>query len=116
MICTFNEGNEMKFAAPNGMTELVRGTDHSLVAQFEPLVRRQSVTLDLRAVDRIDAAGISALISLYGLAHEAGHEFRLCNVPARVSQILALVGLDEILVSHVANDSIATVCMTRSAA
>ena len=116
MICTFNEQNEIKVASPNGMTELVRGTDHGLVAQLEPLVRQRSVTLDLRAIDRIDAAGITALISLYGCAHESGHEFTLCNVPARVAEILALVGLDRILVSQVADDSIATVCMTRSAA
>jgi|SRR5580693_6024911 anti-anti-sigma factor len=116
MICTYTEQNEMKVAAPNGMTELVRGTDHGLVAQLEPLVRQRNVTLDLRAIDRIDAAGIAALISLYGCAHQAGHEFRLCNVPARVAEILAIVGLDRILLSHVADDSIATVCMTRSAA
>ena len=68
MFCTFNEGNEMKVPAPNGMTELVRGNDHCLVAQLEPLVRQQNVTLDLHSVGRIDAAGIAALIALYGCA------------------------------------------------
>jgi anti-anti-sigma factor len=114
MICTLD--HEMKVSAPDGMTELVRGNDHCLVAQLEPLVRRQSIALDLKAVDRIDAAGITALISLYGCAHEAGHEFRLCNVPARVSHILALVGLDGILLSHAPNDPMVTVCVKRTAA
>ncbi len=116
MICTLSEGNEMKIAAPNGMTELVRGNDHCLVAQLEPLVRQHSVTLDLKGVDRIDAAGISALISLYGCAHDTGHGFRLCNVPARVAQILTLVGLDAILLPHAPGDSAREVCMERSAA
>jgi anti-anti-sigma factor len=116
MIRTFNEGKEMKIAAPNGMTELVRGNDHSLVAQLEPLVRQQNVALDLRAVDRIDAAGIAALISLYGCAHEAGFEFRLCNVGGRVREILALVGLERILLSNTPADAIQASCMARPAA
>ena|SRR5947209_13933159 len=116
MFCTFNEGNEMKVPAPNGMTELVRGNDHCLVAQLEPLVRQQNVTLDLHSVGRIDAAGIAALIALYGCAHESGHEFRVCNVPARVAQILTLVGLDAILLSKVAGNSTRLASMARSAA
>jgi anti-anti-sigma factor len=115
MICSLSTGNELKIAAPYGMTELVRGNDHCLVAQMEPLVRRQNVALDLQAVDRIDAAGISALIALYGSAHDCGHEFRLCNVPARVAEILALVGLDAILLSSV-QDSALNERETRSAA
>jgi anti-anti-sigma factor len=115
MICSLSTGNELKIAAPYGMTELVRGNDLYLVAQMEPLVRRQNVALDLNAVDRIDAAGISALISLYGCAHDCGHEFRLCNVPTRVADILALVGLDAILLSR-APDSAMNECVTRSAA
>ena len=111
MICILD--NEMKVSAPGGMTELVRGNDHCLVAQLEPLVRRQSIALDLKAVDRIDAAGIAALISLYGCAHEAGHEFRLCNVPARVSQILALVGLDKILLSQAPVGALSATCVIR---
>ncbi len=114
MICTLD--NEMKVSAPGGMTELVRGNDHCLVAQLEPLVRRQSIALDLKAVDRIDAAGIAALIALYGCAHEAGHEFRLCNVPTRVSQILALVGLEGILLAHAPHGITSTACAERSAA
>src|ERR1700738_381785 len=116
MICTLSEGNEMRIAAPNGMTEFVRGNDHCLVAQLEPLVRQHSVTLDLKGVDRIDGAGISALISLYGSAHDAGHGFMLCNVPPRVAQILALVGLDAILLPHVPEDCAREACLERSAA
>ena len=111
MICTLSEGHEMKIATPGGITELVRGNDHRLVAQLAPLVREHNVTLDLKSVARIDAAGIAALISLYGCAHDAGHGFRLCNVPARVAQILALVGLDAILLAHAPLDSNCEVCL-----
>jgi anti-anti-sigma factor len=116
MICSLSTGNEMRITAPDGITELVRGNDHCLVSQLEPLVRRQNIALDLKGVNRIDAAGITALISLYGCAHDSGHEFRLCNVPARVAQILTLVGLDAILLSQGTGSCAIEACLERSAA
>jgi anti-anti-sigma factor len=83
-----------------GLTELVRGQERRLLDQMIPLVRRQSVSLDLRAVERIDAAGIAALISLYCSARETGHNFTICNASPRVADILALVGVDHVLLSH----------------
>jgi anti-anti-sigma factor len=85
---------------PGNLHEIVRGQEHCLIELLEPVVRRQSVTLDLRQIDRIDAAGIAALITLYGSAHAAGHEFTIVNASHRVAEILALVGLDQILSSH----------------
>jgi anti-anti-sigma factor len=82
------------------LTELVRGSEECLLAHLSPLVRRQSVTLDLRPVERIDAAGIAALISLYWRASEAGHCFSVTNPSPHVAEILRLVGLDRILLSH----------------
>jgi anti-anti-sigma factor len=82
------------------LTELVRGQEQSFLAQFTPLVRRQNVTLDLGSVMRIDAAGIAALISLYASAHETGHCFTVVNTKPRVAEILLLVGLEQLLVSH----------------
>ena len=81
-------------------TELVRGNEQRLLEQFTPVVRRQCVTLDLQFVQRIDAAGISALISLYRSAHEAGHRFAVSNAAPHVAEILALVGLDGVLLSR----------------
>ena len=49
---------------PAEAIELVRGREKELLAWLTPLVRRQSVTLDLGRVRSIDAAGISALLSL----------------------------------------------------
>lgn len=50
------------------LSEIVRGSEGCLVMEMEPLVRRQDVSLDLSPVERIDAAGIAALITLYKLA------------------------------------------------
>ena len=79
------------------LTELVWGADRRLLERLEPLTRRQSVTLDLSSVQRIDAAGISALVSLYTAAQDAGHMLTLSNVSARVAEVLAVVGLDGLL-------------------
>jgi|HubBroStandDraft_1064217.scaffolds.fasta_scaffold39951_2 anti-anti-sigma factor len=89
---------EMVMAACE-VTELVRGQDRELVERMTPMVRKQSVALDLANVDRIDAAGIAALISLYGHARDAGHGFAVANPTTHVREILSLVGLDRILLS-----------------
>ncbi len=80
--------------------QLVRGEDTGLVEHLKPMVQDRSVTLDLSSVERIDAAGIAALVSLYRNAREAGHSFSLTNVSGRVAQILRLVGLDKYLLSQ----------------
>lgn len=80
--------------------ELVRGEEQRLVKELQPIVREQSVTLDMRHVERIDAAGIAVLISLYGEARMSGHEFAITNASHRVAEILELVGLDRILTSQ----------------
>ncbi len=85
---------------PGEAAELVRGKEEALLEELNPLVLAQSVTLDMRAVQRIDAAGIAALISLYCIATQAGHSFTLAHATPRVEEILLLVGLESILVSH----------------
>jgi anti-anti-sigma factor len=85
------------------LTELVRGNEEAFLARLSPLVRRQSVTLDLSQVKRIDAAGIAALIALHAHAHEAGNCFSVVNPTPHVAEILSLVGLERILMSHIAN-------------
>jgi len=97
MTCTMTEDlTVMK----SQLSELVRGEVRNLLESVGPLVSQQSISLDLGGVERIDAAGISALIRLYGCARDAGHIFTLSNVSPRVAQILTLVGLDRILMSH----------------
>ncbi len=92
--------NELMVVEPPGITELVRGTDQRLVALFAPLVQRQNIALDLGKIERIDAAGIAALITLYTDAQHAGQTFAVCNLSAHVAEILGLVGLAHILVTQ----------------
>jgi len=74
------------------LTEIVRGSDNHLMDEMTPLVRRQDIILDMSPVERVDAAGIAALISLYRLAEESGHRFKVTNVAPRVYELLALSG------------------------
>jgi anti-anti-sigma factor len=90
----------IKALEPAELSELVRGQDQVLLQHVGPLVRERSVTLDLASVERIDAAGITALVALYRSARESGHCFSVTNVSARVAQILTVVGLDRFLISH----------------
>ena len=94
---------ETPVEVPGNLHELVRGQEQRLLKALEPVVREHSVTLDMRQIERIDAAGIAALISLYGSAHAAGHDFAIVNASHRVAEILELVGLDRILISHEAS-------------
>jgi anti-anti-sigma factor len=100
MNTSFYETQEEVVLAAVHSTELVRGDEQQLLQRFEPLVREKSIELDLRNIDRIDAAGISTLIALYIKARNAGHAFSVCNASPRVSGILKLVGLESILMSH----------------
>lgn len=83
-----------------GLHSLVRGTEAEFLEQMMPLVRRQSVCLDLGRVERIDAAGIAALIELYRAAREAGRCFGVTNPMPHVKEILGLVGLDRFLMNE----------------
>lgn len=83
--------------------QLVHGQDALLVERLQPMVIDRSVVLDLSSVDRIDAAGITALVVLYQIARQCGHRFSVTNVSVRVGQILSVVGLDRFLLSHNVN-------------
>ena len=100
MTRNYQNVNEAPITVQGNLHELVRGQEQRLLKDLEPVVRQQSVTLDMRHIERIDAAGIAALISLYGAAHMAGHEFAIMNASHRVVEILELVGLDRILISR----------------
>ncbi len=83
----------------DGIQELVRGNEARLLERLMPMVREHNVALDLRKVARIDAAGLAALITLYCDACKAGYRFTIVNPSHRVREILAIVGLDRLLVS-----------------
>lgn len=113
----FNTSNPM-LIAPGDLHELVRGQEQEFVERMTPIVRKQSVTLDFAQIERIDAAGIAALISLYGAAENAGNRFNVVNACAHVVEILKLVNLDRILISHaaMANAGAAAQCLAQPAA
>jgi anti-anti-sigma factor len=77
--------------------ELVRGNEIRVQSDLLPYIQRGSVALDLSQVERIDAAGIASLITLYCNAIEAGHQFSVVNPSVRVLDLLRLVGLESIL-------------------
>ncbi|HEY1767542.1 MAG TPA: STAS domain-containing protein [Terracidiphilus sp.] len=87
------------------MAELVRGLENQMLDQVKPLVRNRSVTLDMRHVERIDAAGIAALITLYCVARQANHEFTVSHATARVQEILTLVGVKHLLTAGYEEES-----------
>ncbi len=87
-------------AAELGETfELVRGCEQRLLERLGAMVRSQSVALDLERIERIDAAGLAALITLYCDACKAGHSFTVERPARHVREILSLVGLDRILMA-----------------
>ncbi len=99
-INEIHANHEVEAVSTGGITELVRGTDMRLIERLTPLVRQKHIVLDLADVERIDAAGISALITLYCEACKAGQKFSVFNAAPRVHQILGLVGLDHILLTE----------------
>ncbi len=82
----------------SGSRDLIKGQEQELLEELRPIIRRQSVRLDLSRTERIDAAGLAALVSLYRDARENGHEFAVVNPPRRVARVLAIVGLDRMIV------------------
>jgi len=89
-----------------GVRELVKGQELEIRERLQPLVGSRSVFLDLSSLDRIDAAGLAALVSLYCAARKAGHEFAVVNPPRHIARILTIVGLDRILVSNDSGESL----------
>lgn len=116
MNCSFTNATETRLIAPGDLHELVRGQERELVERLTPVVQRESVTLDLGHVERIDAAGISALISLYANARDAGHQFNVVHVTHHVAEILKIVGLDHILLSGRDTSAMQEECFEQPAA
>jgi anti-anti-sigma factor len=79
--------------------QLVRGREQEILEELQPLVESSSVHLNLSPIERIDAAGLAALVSLYCAAGKAGHEFAVVDPSPQVARILTIVGLDRVLLS-----------------
>ena len=55
-----------------------------------------SVTLDFHRVTMLDSSGIGALMELRDAAAEKGVELVLRSLPARVTRVLEITGLDSV--------------------
>ena len=84
--------------------ELVRGQEHGFLEELAPAVVRENVALDFGEVERIDAAGLAALITLYTDACKAGHTLTVSRPNRHVREILQIVGLDRILVAQLGEE------------
>lgn len=62
----------------------------------------RKLVLDCAKLDYIDSAGLGVILSVASKAKQAGAEFRLAAVNARVSQVLKLTRTDSVL--HVTTD------------
>ncbi len=80
--------------------ELVRGQEQGFLEELAPAVVSENVALDFAEVERIDAAGLAALITLYTDACKAGHTLTVARPSRHVREILQIVGLDRILVAQ----------------
>jgi len=96
--------------------ELVRGAESQIIDELLPRVQQESVALNLAGVERIDAAGIAALITIYCTAVESGTEFSVVAPSPRVLELLRLVGLESILVADARPRGAARRRLDRSAA
>jgi anti-anti-sigma factor len=96
--------------------ELVRGTEAQVIHELLPRVKQGSVALNLAGVERIDAAGIATLITLYCSSVEAGTDFYVMDPSAHVLELLRLVGLESILLAESRPMGSARNCCGRTAA
>jgi anti-anti-sigma factor len=81
--------------------QLVRGEESEFVNEIAAQLHSRSVELDLSRVEQIDAAGIAALVSLYAQAHDLRRSLTIVAVSRHVKEILTLVGLEGVLLSHI---------------
>lgn len=93
--------------------ELTRGNEQFFLERLIPLVRENDLELAMDTVERIDAAGLSALIKLYCEATNSGHRFTISRARRHVREVLFLVGLDRLLLNA---EEQAEPCLERSAA
>ena len=54
--------------------------------------------IDLTGLEFMDSSGLRALVTVHNASEAHGFTYRLCGAPPRVQRILALTGLDELLV------------------
>lgn len=79
--------------------ELTFATVTSLLEQSRELFSQadEAIEVDLRAVERVDSAGLALLIEWLRLAREKGLTIRFSHLPQQMKAIAAASDLDSIL-------------------
>ncbi|MEV7402813.1 STAS domain-containing protein [Streptomyces sp. NPDC091267] len=93
-------------AATGPVLEITGGLDHRTAPELRRAVDRltlvagQLLVLDLTGLAFCDSSGISALLAAHNLAKEQNADTALAAVPADVTRILRIVGLDRVFTVH----------------
>ena len=95
----FNQNSSPKQAVAPRM--LIRGCEASFLAELESRAVDSDLELDLGQVERIDAAGIGALLHLRALADQAGRRLSISSASRRATEVIRLVGLESVFMSHI---------------
>lgn len=69
----------------------------SVLRQARALFDDPSVVVDLKAVDRIDSAGLALIVNWLREAHRRAVTLRVQNIPARMASLARVCGLDKLL-------------------
>lgn len=92
---------------PSGTVSLVGELDLATAPRARRLLREAlelgqgTVTVDLSALEFIDAAGMRVLVDIHGLAQQKGRSIVLMGAGPRIQRLLSIMGLDEIIASSV---------------
>jgi anti-sigma B factor antagonist len=93
--------------APTGpVLEITGDLDHHTAPELRQTIDRltlnpgQRLVLDLARLNFCDSSGITALLATRNLATEQGADIALAAVPANITRILRIVGLDRIFTLH----------------
>ncbi|WP_371536599.1 STAS domain-containing protein [Streptomyces sp. NBC_00466] len=93
-------------AATGPVLEITGGLDHRTAPELRPAVDRlalvagQLLVLDLAGLEFCDSSGISALLAARNLTTGQSAGIALAAVPANVTRILRIVGLDRVFTVH----------------
>lgn len=88
--------------AENGIVFLTGRLDAAQVDRAqEALGKLATATVaDCSELEYISSAGIGLLMVTYKRLADAGHSFRLVNVPARIRTVFQYAGLDKLLLAE----------------
>lgn len=77
-----------------------------LEGQVDHLIRNNcnNIVLNMHSVERLDCAGVGALVRCFCRTREEGGALRLLHVPQRYRELLAIFRLDSILRAYDSED------------